>query len=245
MTPLISIILVEPENPDNIGAAARAMKNMGLSDLRCVKPPKQWKTKGRKLAMSAGDVLRKAKSFASAAQAVADCGWVLGTTRRKGPRRGTFIAFERTIENIKKKSQKTKVAILFGKESKGLDNDSLKLCDNVVTIPSHEAYPSLNLAQAVMVICFSLFDKDEPSEAIKQTEPFCCTKLEIEETFRHFEKALTALNYGKERNNLRERILSVFAGIFKRSGMLEVEAQMIKGLSARISQKVISCNSRQ
>lgn len=244
MPSLISIILVEPENPDNIGAVARAMKNMGLADLRCVKGPKYWRRTARKLAMSAGDILKGAKSCDSVAEAIADSHWVIGTTRREGPRRGKFISFEKALSEIQKRSQSGRVSILFGKESKGLDNDSLEVCDSVVTIPSHESYPSLNLAQAVMVMAFSLFDKKEFERIRKTTEePTFCSKDEVEEATQHFEKALTALGYGKESGDRKGRILSVFSGIFKRGGMLEVEAQMIKGISARIRSKGISCKS--
>lgn len=236
---MISIILVEPENPDNIGAVARAMKNMGFSDLRVVNPPKNWRIKARKLAMSAGDVLRQAKSFKNLSKAAADASLVVGTSRRLGRQRGRFKDFSEALTLLKNFSNsKTKTAaILFGKESKGLDNESLNLCDWVVSIPSHEDYPSLNLAQAVMVTCFSLFiqKKQEGNTAVTSVEYL--SKESVQETLTHFQTALTALNYAG-RPDLMLRIMKTFHGIFKRSGMLEMESQMIKGLSRRIVQRV-------
>lgn len=234
---MVSIVLVEPENPDNIGAVARAMKNMGLSDLRLVRPVKGWRVKGKKLAMSAGDLLAKARAFTSLEKAVSDSAWVLGTTRRLGSKRGQVISFENAVAEIFQKSRMVSVAVLFGKESKGLDNESLKRCDSVLNIPSHPDYPSLNLAQAVMVVAFSLFQQSAIVPAAKKTVK-TCNQSEVQDALTHFEKALRALNYEKPGDDLLERILTVFHGIFKRAGMMPPEAQMIKGLSRRIVQKV-------
>jgi TrmH family RNA methyltransferase len=233
----IAIILVSPENPDNIGAVSRAMKNMGLTDLRLVNPPAGWKSKGKKLAMSAQDVLKSAKAYKNLSNAIADAGMVVGTTRRRGPRRGAFMDFQKGIEKIKRTSENQQTAILFGKESKGLDNRSLSRCDWVLSIPSDEAYPSLNLAQAVMVIAFSLYMENSQKLEIPSKVFRLCEKKEIEEVLACFEQALRALEYDKGKR-LIERILNTFGGIFKRNGMLEPEAQMFKGLSRTILLKL-------
>ncbi len=155
----VSIILVEPENPDNIGAVARAMKNMALSDLRLVQPPKHWQRLGKKMAMSGWGVLQKAREFETLKEAVSDLRLVIGTTRRTGPKRGRFLDFDSAIEKIVQtaSASRAKAALVFGKESKGLDNPSLRLCDWATIIPANPDYPSLNLAQAVMIFAFSLF----------------------------------------------------------------------------------------
>ncbi len=243
MNPLLAIILVEPENPDNIGAVARAMKNMGLSDLRLVSPPKQWKAKGKKLAMSAEDTLFSAKVFKSVSKAVEDACLVVGTTRRTGAKRGKFLDFKKGITHLKRFSLSQQAAVLFGKESKGLDNESMSYCDWMISIPSDEQYPSLNLSQAVMVVAFSLFQLSVPKTPKKEEITFC-NKQEIKETLRHFEKALKALNYEKLGDPLLERIVANFHGIFKRNGMLPAEAQMIKGLARRIVENVINSKNR-
>lgn len=230
----ISIILVSPENPDNIGAVARAMKNMGLRDLRLVLPPSDWKVKGRKLAMSAGDVLGSAQTYKRLREAVADARFVVGTTRRLGPRRGLFVGFQKGIQKIRLVSHRQRVAILFGKESKGLDNQALALCDWVLSIPADDAYPSLNLAQAVMVVAFSLFVEKNPKRLLT---PIFCTKRDTEDVLEHFRRALQALDYDQGKG-LIERILATLHGIFKRNGMREPEAQMMKGLARTIIGKL-------
>lgn len=235
----IAIILVSPENPDNIGAAARAVKNMGFMDLRLVDPPKNWRTKAKKMAVSAADILKKGATYASLQDAIRDLGLVIGTTRRLGGHRGTFLPFDKAVSKVRGSSHSRKVGILFGRESKGLANEDSALCDHLVTIPTGLSYPSLNLAQAVMVILFALsWDRGE-KEAASKTRAL--NKKEIEVTVAHFEKALKVLGYKKGGADLLPRILRTLRGLIKRSGLLEPEAQMIKGLSRKIREKILNC----
>jgi len=237
----IVTILVNPENPDNIGAAARAIRNMGFSELRLVSPPANWRQRARKMAVSAGGVLGGAKVFRSLRDAVRDVGFLIGTTRRGGARRGSFLAFDEAVEKLRKISNNQKAGIVFGCESKGLKNEHILMCDYLMTIPTGRAYPSLNLAQAVIVSLFSVMNSAGRVKAkpYREKEPFL-TKKEIEITLGHFEKALTALGYGASGANLRPRILRTLADLIKRNGILNREAQMIKGLSRKITEKVLS-----
>lgn len=193
--------------------------------------------------MSAVDVLHAAKVFPNVPKAAAGLHGLIGTSRRTGQHRGRFQNFEKTLREILKRTrQGQNIGIVFGRESKGLDNASLEYCDWAVTIPAHEDYPSLNLAQAVMVTVFSFFLK-KYRKAPKQEIPpaheslVFASKSEIRDAMRYWEKALRGLHYGGNRQDLLERILATFEGIFKRNGMLVSEAQMIKGLSRRICQK--------
>ena len=232
----IAIILASPENPDNIGAAARAIKNMGFEDLRLVNPPRSWRTKAKKMAMSASDILTKGETFTSLQDAIQDLGLVIGTTRRLGGHRGTFLPFGKAVSKVRGGSYHQKIGILFGRESKGLSNEESALCDHLVTIPTGRSYPSLNLAQAVMVALFALsWDRSAKKTASHER---AVNKKEIEGTIAHFEKALKALGYKKGGADLLPRILRTFRGLIKRGGLLEPEAQMIKGLSRKIREKV-------
>ncbi len=233
----IAIILVSPENPDNIGAVARAIKNMGFEDLRLVEPPRSWRTKAKKMAVSAEDILKKEKTCASLQDAIQDLGLVIGTTRRLGGHRGTFLPFEQTIAKIRGGSYRQKIGIVFGRESKGLANEDSALCDHLVTIPTGPSYPSLNLAQAVLVTLFAL----SWGRGLKKAVPHerALNKKEIEVTIAHFEEALKALGYKEGGADLLPRILRTLRGLIKRGGLLEPEAQMIKGLSRKIRQKIL------
>ena len=241
----ISILLVASEHVDNVGAVARAVKNMGFSDLRLVRPPRNWRTKGKKMAMSAVDILQKAKTFSSLKKASEDLNLLIGATRRSGGGRAFFHPFSETISKIRQASQTQKVGIVFGCESKGLANRDLQLCDLAVTIPTSSAFPSLNLAQAVMVVLFSLNQASEGirSRSGKNERKLFLDKKEVELALRHFEKALKALGYRKGGADLLPRILRTTRGLIKRGGLLAEEAQMIKGLSRRICEKVLSCSS--
>jgi tRNA/rRNA methyltransferase len=235
----IAIILVFPENPDNIGAAARAIKNMGFSNLRLVGPPRAWRSKAKKMAVSAEDILKKGETYVSLQNAIRDLGLVIGATRRSGGERGSFLPFEQALAKVRGNSRRQKIGIVFGRESKGLANEESALCDHLVTLPTGSSYPSLNLAQAVMVMLFALcrerrLEKAEPHER-------ALNKKEIEVTIAHFEEALKALGYKKGGADLLPRILRTLRGLIKRGGLLEPEAQMIKGLSRKIREKVLNC----
>lgn len=239
----ISIILVAPENVDNIGAAARAIKNMGFSDFRLVKPPRLWQKKGKKMAMAAGDILSKARVFPSLKEAVRNLNFTIGTTRRSGGKRGLFLEFSEMITMVCQKSNHQKIGLVFGCESKGLSNPDLQLCNYAVMIPASDAYPSLNLAQAVMVVLFSLYKGRKQESVGQRKEELFLNKKETDITLGHFEKALRALDYKKKGANLLPRIFHTTQGLLKRSGLLPKEAQMIKGLSRRICEKVLSCQA--
>jgi TrmH family RNA methyltransferase len=233
------IILVESENLDNIGAVARAMKNMGFCDLRFVKSPENWEKKGEKLAMSAVDILKDSSVFSSLDEAICDISFVVGTTRRKRKKWQSFHTFSEAIRDIHRRSRRQKVAVVFGKESKGLDNRSLSLCDWTVTIPTDPAYPSINLAQAVMVIVFSLFLENfkRVSKMSSEEKLTYVTQGEIHDVLRRFRLALESLDYQYEGNDTLARIVATLHNLIKRSGLIPCEAQMLKGLARRISER--------
>jgi len=234
----IAIILVSPENPDNIGAAARAIKNMGFVSFRLVRPPRNWRTKAKKMAMSAEDILKKGEEYSSLQEAIRDLGLVIGTTRRLGGHRGAFLPFNKAISKIRGSLHHQKTGIVFGRESKGLANEDSALCDHLVTIPTGPSYPSLNLAQAVVVMLFALSWERRATRSIPHERAL--NKQEIEVTIAHFEEALKVLGYKKGGADLLPRILRTLRGLIKRSGLLEPEAQMIKGLSRKIREKVLN-----
>jgi len=232
----IAVILVSPENPDNIGAAARAVKNMGFGDLRLVTPPKGWRVKATKMAVAAADILKKGKEYPSLQDAIQDLGFVVGTTRRSGGHRGAFLSFAEFVAEVRGKSRWQKIGIVFGRESKGLANEDSALCDHLVTLPTGPSYPSLNLAQAVMVALFALSWERRETKAAPSERAL--NKKGIEVALAHFKEALTVLGYKKGGADLLPRILRTLRGLIKRSGLLEPEAQMIKGLSRRIRERV-------
>ncbi len=150
------IVLVEPSHPGNIGAAARAMKTMGIRDLRVVRPERFPDPEASARASGAQDLLDAARIHDAIGSAVSDCGYVLGCSARPrtlgwpmlSPRQACRIALTRAADE--------RVAILFGRERSGLDNRELEECNALVQIPASAEYSSLNLAAAVQVIAYEL-----------------------------------------------------------------------------------------
>ena len=234
----LSIVLVEPENPDNIGAVARAMKNTALEDLRLVRPPRMWKSRAKKMAVGAFDLFEKASVFDSLSEAVADCHRVIGTTRRHGSHRGIFRAFSETIKVIQKRQGRLRQALLFGKESKGLSTQDISLCDWMTTIPASPVYPSINLAQAIMIFAFSLYRPETGRDPTHDALRNYANKKEILEALEALRPALIRLGYPDEGAEVVQRILDAFHRMAKRGGLLESEARMLKGLGRRICVKI-------
>jgi len=132
------------------------MKNMGLSDLRLVRPRGFHDGPARAMAVHADDVLDDMQRHGSLAEAVADCVWVVGTTCRPGSYRGGALTPREAAEKVLSVGGAQRVALVFGPEDHGLSNEDLKLCHELVTIPTSSSYPSLNLAQAVLVCAYEL-----------------------------------------------------------------------------------------
>ncbi|MBI3811930.1 MAG: RNA methyltransferase [Nitrospirae bacterium] len=152
----ISMVLVRPTRPGNIGAAARAIKNMGLSKLVLVQPVDPLGSDAYTMAYGAHDLLEAAKVFKTLPQALARSRYVVGTTARTHKGYGKPSSLMTATKDILARAQKQPVAILFGPESSGLSNDEIALCQSLVTIPTGKTHTSLNLAQAVMVVAYEL-----------------------------------------------------------------------------------------
>lgn len=153
----IHYILVEPFVPENVGAAARAVKTMGFKSLRLVNPCDHLSDKAQMLAHGSVDILKKAALFSSLEKALYDCDFIIGTTAKQRMAKNDYHMISDIPDIIKRKSKSiANVALVFGRESRGLNNRELKLCDILSTIPMKTKYPSLNLAQTVMLYTYTL-----------------------------------------------------------------------------------------
>ena len=151
----IRIVLIQTSHPGNIGAAARAMKTMGLSDLCLVNPLKYPDPQADAMASGADDVLDGAKVVATLSEAVADCQHIIGTSARsQRTLRWRLLTPRACGEFAAKSAQNQKVAIVFGRERTGLTNEELELCHQLVHIPSNPDYSSLNVAAAVQILSY-------------------------------------------------------------------------------------------
>ncbi len=153
----ISIVLVDTKTPGNIGAVARCMMNMGLSNLILVRPPADRHAEALKLAAGAHRVLENAQTFSTLRDAVSDFGLVIGSSRQRSRRRQNVTTPADLAGKLITILSGNRVAIVFGNEANGLENDDIALCHELISIPSSSAFPSLNLSHAVMVVAYELF----------------------------------------------------------------------------------------
>jgi len=153
------VILVEPQLGENIGAAARAMANFGLSRLRLVRPRQRWPNdKARMMAAGADRILEAAALYDSLEAAIADCHFVLATTARAHDQAKPVIGAEAAAAEMAPRiAAGETVALVFGRERNGLENDEVALADRIVTLPVNPAFASLNLAQAVVIVAYEWF----------------------------------------------------------------------------------------
>lgn len=153
------VVLVEPQLGENIGAAARAMGNFGLSRLRLVKPRQAWPNpKARMMAAGADDILERAELFDTLEAAIADCTFVLAATARGHDQAKPVVGADEAAREMTPRVQAGEtVAIVFGRERNGLENDEVGLADRIITLPVNPAFASLNLAQAIVVVAYEWF----------------------------------------------------------------------------------------
>ena len=158
-TPAPIVVLVEPQLGENIGAAARAMANFGLSRLRLVKPLQGWPNeKARVMAAGADRILDSVALYDTLNDAIGDCSFVLATTARNHDQAKPVVSAEAAASEIATRVRAGEsVAIIFGRERIGLENHEVALADRIVTLPVNPAFASLNLAQAVVIVAYEWF----------------------------------------------------------------------------------------
>ncbi|MCK6905650.1 tRNA/rRNA methyltransferase [Enterobacter sp. NFIX59] len=153
----LSIVLVAPARAENIGAAARAMKTMGFTDLRIVDSTAHLEPAARWVAHGSGDILDNITTYATLADALHDISFTVATTARSRAKFHYYATPAELVPMLSEKSQwLDKVALVFGREDSGLTNEELELADVLTGAPMVADYPSLNLGQAVMVYCYQL-----------------------------------------------------------------------------------------
>ena len=221
----ISIVLVRPKFHENIGSVARAMKNMGLGRLILVDGSSPIHMNAYRLASGAEDILERAEEVLTLQEAVSEMGLVVGTTSRKGKERSPLLSPNALVKKLIPLSKKNSIALVFGSEKEGLRNDELSLCHLYIRIPSSGSFPSLNLAQAVMVLCYELF---KSSASIPEKVPELARVEQMERMFEHMEKTLVNIGFLEPGNP--KRIMRILRRFFGKSQMDEREVQIFQGI---------------
>lgn len=222
----VAVVLHRPRYPENIGAAARAMRNMGIRQLAVVAPENFEMTKVLKMAThAASDVVKQIRIFKTLPKALSPYGYVVGTTARLGGQRQVVQTPSTLSPRLVPISQENRIALLFGPEDRGLSNKDIRFCHALVNIPT-AAFSSLNLAQAVMIMCYEIFLAGrEENEAFT---PRLATRHELDGMYAQLKDILVRISYINAENpdywmnrirhflnrlNLRAREVSVIRGI--------------------------------
>ena len=243
----VRIVLVETSHSGNIGAVARAMKNMGLGNLWLVNPSSFPDEASYARSAGASDVLDRARVVSSLDEALADCILVMGTSARGRKVPWPVMAPPQAAAMASEHSAKGRVALVFGRENHGLSNDELQRCHYHIHIPSNPDYSSLNLAMAVQVICYELrmqylrgLEEGESSPYLEamvapgddgwDVPP--ATVNDVEGFFGHLEEVLVDVNFHR-RDNPRQ-LMSRLRRLFQRARMDEMEINILRGVLSAV-----------
>lgn len=227
----IRVVLVGTTHPGNIGSTARAMKTMGLSDLVLVGPERFPSAEATALAAGADDLLSGARLVQSLGEAVRDCVWVTGTSARRRGHSVPALAPEPAARDLFRRAAQGPVALVFGRESSGLTNEELDLCNALVQIPTDPAFSSLNLAAAVQVLAYAcrvaaLEHAAAPPPAYDPDPP--ATQAEMEGLFDHYLRALVRIEFldpEKPRHLMRR-----LRHLYLRAGLSASEVRILRGI---------------
>lgn len=227
----VSIVLVDTKTPANIGATARCMMNMGLSRLLLVNPPHDKNDDASRLAAGAYDILKNARVFPSLSEAVADQGLVIGTSRQKSRRRKNTLSPREMAASVIPLLDRNSAAIVFGNEVNGLEIRDIMLCHELVSIPSADAFPSLNLSHAVMIIAYELFIAAAAPAASSARE--LARGEELENFYHHLQETLHSIGFFEDQDS--GRMMHSLRQIFSRSSLDERDVKILRGILSTIN----------
>lgn len=245
ITPLenVRIVLVETSHSGNIGAVARAMKNMGMNNLYLVQPASFPDEASYARAAGAADVLDRARVVESLSDAIDDCVLVLGTSARGRKVPWPVIPPPRAAEETFRHAVQGPVALVFGRENHGLSNDELQRCHFHIHIPSNQEYSSLNLAMAVQVVCYELrmfyLRQLEEGESGPQLLPMTrpsdqgwdqplAQVADVEGFFQHLEEVLVDIEF--HRRDRPRQLMTRLRRLFQRAQLDQMEINILRGI---------------
>lgn len=228
----ISIVMVHTTHPGNIGAVARAMKNMGLSQLRLVAPREFPSEEAVARASGATDVLDSVVVFDTLEQAIADCSLVIGASARLRTIPWPAVSARECAVRVIEQPADARVAIVLGRERNGLTNEELQRCQLLVHIPTNPEYSSLNVAAAAQVLCYELRMAATEAESrkvpIQKREHPLATTEELEGLYAHLESVLVELAFLDPENP--RQLMRRLRRLFGRAELDRNELNILRGI---------------
>ncbi len=233
--PAVRIVLVNTSHPGNIGAAARAMKNMGLAELSLVEPQSFPSAEATARASGADDLLAGAQVCATLAEALRDCTLVIGASARNRTLPVPMLDPRASAALVAEQPSDSRVAVVFGRERTGLTNAELDRCHYLVRIPANPAYPSLNIAAAVQVIAYELRLAADSAPARQESRHRFATAEEMERFYQHLEETLLALEF-LDADNPRQ-LMRRLRRLFGRARPNENEVNILRGILTAVGRR--------
>ncbi|MBI3452453.1 MAG: RNA methyltransferase [Rhodospirillales bacterium] len=228
-----AVVLVRPQLAENIGAAARAMLNCGLTDLRLVRPrPAMPDPRALAAASGADALIENAKIFATAAEAIADLHYVYATTARPREQVKTVFTVREAARDMHDRAGKNEHSgILFGPERTGLENDEVSLADALLSVPLNPEFSSLNLAQAVLIAAYEWRQAGDatPGRVLAKGKAERATRDEVFDFFARLESELDACGFLRN-EKMRPTMVRNIRSIFHRAEMMAHEVRTLHGI---------------
>ncbi len=230
MTALVRIVLIDPSHPGNIGSVARAMKNMGVTDLVLVRPRSFPHAESNALAAGADDILANARVVSSVSEAVADCVFVAGSTSRPRSYYWEFTTPRDVAGRLVALPEDDRAALLFGSERYGLGTEDLQYCNVLVRIPANPEYCSLNLAMSVQLLTYEIFMAREQPHSRTQLELPLAPAGDVEHFYKHLNEVLNEIDFADRTGHLMERLRR----LFNRAQMDRNELNIMRGILSAV-----------
>jgi TrmH family RNA methyltransferase len=233
----IRIVLVEPSHPGNIGAVARAMKNMALDELLLVNPRQFPHAEATARASGAGDLLGRARVVGSLGEALAGCGFIAATTAREREQHFRVMDVREAATRIVAEAQRAPAAVVFGAERSGLTNEELETAHALLRIPASPAYPSLNLAMAVQLVAYELF-RARGGAAAPAAPPAAplATAEEMQRLFAHFAQVLEEIDF-RDRTQSGTHLMSRIRRFLQRAELDHNEVNILRGILTAVQNR--------
>jgi TrmH family RNA methyltransferase len=244
-SPDIRIVLVAPSHPGDIGAVARAMKNMGLTQLLLVRPRHFPDPEATARASGADDVLVAARCVASLAEALEGCGFVAATTSRDRDQYFRVVDVREAATRIVAEAQRSPAAVVFGAERTGLTNEELETAHALIRIPASPLYPSLNLAMAVQLVTYEIYRAQGgvAAAAVPGAAPLASAQA-MERLYVHLGAVLEEIDF-RDRTQKGTHLMSRIRRFLQRAELDENEVNILRGILTAVQSKRRSAGPRQ
>jgi tRNA (cytidine32/uridine32-2'-O)-methyltransferase len=230
------MVLVAPSHPGNIGAAARAMKNMGLESLVLVNPRQFPHPEAQARASGAADVLAAARIMPSLTAALAGCGYVAATTARDRDQYFRVIDVREAAGRLVAEARRAPAAVVFGPERSGLSNEELETAHALIRIPASSAYASLNLAMAVQLVAYEIFRARGCAPPSPPLAAPLASAQELERLYGHFGEVLEQIDF-RDRTQSGTHLMARIRRLLQRAELDQNEVNILRGILTAVQNR--------